>query len=823
MNIVNFNIISKFIVQDITPSEVMMMLIGFLGISLIAAFFTIKIKHIFLTKPYDTELSDFIPLKSFLKDNKTILCSNGSIVRVFKVKGTQNSFSNRKSLQKLLEVKKHFIDSLSEVNVNCRIITTRELEENKIKTEHNIPVLKEITDKWMQSNRLVFKNSYYMIISVDNTKKAYEKIESVTSTILAILDLYGIELLQVDSFPSESALTPFIKILNPISKPEIKITRNDLESNISRIITTEEVLFSKKGAIKFRYGEKEKYMTVIGIKNLSDYADEQMLTDILSLNYELNILQNFIPVSKLEAQALLTNQKRMTLATSFSYDVVSQYDEALASIEQSDTDHQTLVHFSQTIFIYGETEEELEKGILELTRIFRVYGMVPMRENWVAQASWFAQFPTYDKFPRLYRLLSRAVACLIDFNRQPTGLSKSDWGPEPITMFTTAQGTSYQFQFHITEDEGAVGHTIAIGPTGQGKTTMYSFLASQAMRFDRLKTFFFDRHRGAEIFTYAVDGDYIGFDNPGKKLKKADEDIGSGGRKVQLNPLKIEDNPENRGFIRNWLKEITLLHDSKSEAEIGRAVTTIFDYLEPEKRTLKNIYKSVFSPTGNMRREIEKWVDPNQYGYIFNAEDDTLNLSNRFNTFDFTYVLDDEVLAPAVISYIMNRIQNMTGRTGDPSLIIIDETAPMLANPMFRQNFAVGLQEGRKKRQVYLAAFQQPNIIDKLGIGELIRGQAQTEIFFRNTQAVAEDYDNWNFTAKEYAFIKGELYRDLKYAILFRKPSQNESVILNVDISGLGPYIKLFNSGRKNVLLAEEIRKKHDVNFVKYYLEQFNK
>ena len=147
----------------------------------------------------------------------------------------------------------------------------------------------------------------------------------------------------------------------------------------------------------------------------------------------------------------------------------------------------------------------------------------------------------------------------------------------------------------------------------------------------------------------------------------------------------------------------------------------------------------------------------------------------------------------------------------------------MLANPMFRQNFAVGLQEGRKKRQLYLAAFQQPNIIDKLGIGELIRGQAQTEIFFRNTQAVAEDYDNWNFTAKEYAFIKGELYRDLKYAILFRKPSQNESVILNVDISGLGPYIKLFNSGRKNVLLAEEIRKKHDVNFVKYYLEQFNK
>lgn len=32
----------------------------------------------------------------------------------------------------------------------------------------------------------------------------------------------------------------------------------------------------------------------------------------------------------------------------------------------------------------------------------------------------------------------------------------------------------------------------------------------------------------------------------------------------------------------------------------------------------------------------------------------------------------------------------------------------------------------RKKRQAYLCAFQQPNIVDKLGLGEVIRGQCQT-------------------------------------------------------------------------------------------------
>ena len=178
-------------------------------------------------------------------------------------------------------------------------------------------------------------------------------------------------------------------------------------------------------------------------------------------------------------------------------------------------------------------------------------------------------------------------------------------------------------------------------------------------------------------------------------------------------------------------------------------------------------------------------------------------------------------MAPAVVSYIMNRIQNITGRTGDPSLIIIDETAPMLQNPEFRKNFVIGLQEGRKKRQAYLAAFQQPNILDKLGIGEVIRGQCQTQIFFRNVQARVEDYESWNLTPKEMAFIQGKIFKDLKYAILFRKPSIDESVILNVDLSGLGPYLQIFNSGRKQVLLVEELRKIHGDKFVEVYLDSF--
>ena len=424
----------------------------------------------------------------------------------------------------------------------------------------------------------------------------------------------------------------------------------------------------------------------------------------------------------------------------------------------------------------------------------------------MTQATFFSQFPTYDTYPRTYRYLSRIVALALSFDKPAAGFDKSDWGPGAITVFRTMSGSAYRFQFHVSSEESAVAHCCIIGPTGQGKTTLLTFLAGQAMRHADLKVFFFDRHRGAEIFTRAIGGAYVGFDGDNKN--------------VSLNPFDAADTPNNRAFLRRWMKAITMTDDALSEREIGRAVTTAFDYLRPEERIMKNLYKSCFSPTGNMRREMYRWVNPEQYGNIFNAENDSLDLkSKRFMAFDFTHIFEDDTLAPAVISYIMHRIQSETGETGVPSLIMIDETAPMLKHPMFRDYFIIGLQEGRKKRQAYLCAFQQPNIIDKLGVGEVIRGQCQTILFFRNPQAMPEDYATWNLTQSELDFVFGKTYRDFPYAILLSRPATGESVILDVNLGALGPYLKLYNSGRKNVLLVESLIKEYgEDNFVTKYL-----
>ena len=235
---------------------------------------------------------------------------------------------------------------------------------------------------------------------------------------------------------------------------------------------------------------------------------------------------------------------------------------------------------------------------------------------------------------------------------------------------------------------------------------------------------------------------------------------------------------------------------------------------------LKNLYESCFSSSGKMRPALKKWVDPLQYGEIFNEDIDTLDLQSRLTTFDFTDILADPTLSPAVISYILHRINNTTVSGGNPSLIMIDETAPMLENKMFRDNFIAGLQEGRKNRQAYMVAFQRANVLDKLGIGDVVRGQAQTIMFFRNPAADAADYEHWNLNPLEMAFIQGKAYPNLKRAVLLMRPVNNESVILNTELGGLGNLLRLFESGRSSVLLAEELYNQFGSNFVAEYLKK---
>ena len=796
-------------VQGLNNIQVAVAIIGIASAASFAVLLSTKFGNWVLPQPRESRVSDFLPFRKLMSDGVTIQCRNNSYARVFQLEGIDLSAATDEKVYSMMEARKSWIDDMANMQIICRVMTTRErasLDEEK--RDFGNPLLDTVSQIWFENMNRVYTNKHYIILSVIDRKDALKDLNYASQSLLSTLGEYSISpMYETDTSPMEiSPFYLFAQLCSPISRPRPKV-RNTEGAQLCEMLTADHIHFTKEeGLIRFFSGEKNMYEAVMGIRVSGDSMDESMIYSLNAIDCELVILHNIRPIFRSEARALLMQQQRMAMTTSFSASVIEQYSEALASIDDSDNDYQSLCEYSLTIILRGESKEEIDFGESEVQRICRSFGITPVREGWVSQAVFFTQFPTYDTYPRTYRYLSRVIAMGITMDRPPEGFAKSDWGKGAISIFRTMSGSAYRFQFHVSAEESAVAHCCIIGPTGQGKTTLLTFLAGQAMRHGDLRVFFFDRHLGAQIFTRAVKGAYVGFDGDEKN--------------VSLNPFDCTNTSENRAFLRRWLKSITMVDDALADREVSRAVTTAFDYLKPEERLLKNLYKSCFSPTGNMRRELYRWVNPDQYGAIFNGQDDSLDLkSRRFMAFDFTHIFEDENLAPAVISYIMHRIQSETGETGVPSLIMIDETAPMLKHPMFRDYFIIGLQEGRKKRQAYLCAFQQPNIIDKLDVGEVIRGQCQTVIFFRNPQAQPDDYANWNLTPAEMDFIFGKSYRDFPYAILLSRPVTGESVILDVNLGGLGKYLRIYNSGRKNVLLVQQLIQEYgEDGFVTKYL-----
>lgn len=747
--------------------------------------------------------SRYLPFRTVYNDD-TLELSDGSLLRVYRVAGVQTSMQDAATREKFLELRTQLFNQIRDQNVVMRFFMTRDATDENTDYEFDQPVLQKIYDKWQAQGLRIFLNNYYIVLQVSGAG-AREKLNQYGNYLESILAAYHPKLLRNNS--TDNMAQFFGRILSPITKPTPIVCDN----RIADLVTVDDVEFMRDGVVRYVSGGSQTFAAMMSFRTSPDYLDEEFFDTISTIQTEMICMNAFQIMGTADVE--MTLRQRQSSADENETSTLEQISDAQSAMDENATGNQSLVNYYPLFILFGRSIDELNHYVDEFKKISASFGVAPICETYAARVSWFAQIPGFDVFPRSFKLLSRTAAISIPMSTQPRGVANSDWGPGPLVVFPTAQGTPYQFQFHVSDKPAAVAHTLTIGPTGGGKTTLFSFLIAQSLRHPKLKAFFFDRNKGAEIFTLSVGGKYITMQ--GKEKNATDNSF-----LTHLNPLKMPDTAANRAFLRRWFAIITGQSDANSADEIARAVSVNFDYLPDRDRILKNLWESCFASNGNMRPALKKWIDPLQYGDIFNETSDTLDLQSRLTTFDFTEILQDETLAPAVISYILHRINNITVSGGNPSLIMIDETAPMLENKMFRDNFITGLQEGRKNRQAYMVAFQRANVLDKLGIGDVVRGQAQTVLFFRNPAADASDYQYWNLNPLEMAFIQGKAYPNLKRAVLLSRPVTGESVILNTELGGLGNLLRLFESGRSSVLLAEELYKQYGNNFVSEYLKK---
>ena len=117
MNNINANIVD-FILASATSMPTILAVMGVLGAILLAFASVTKIGEWVLPKPKETRLSDFLPFERMDEDGATIHLRNGSLARVFEVKGVDSTLMPPEDRMSLTGARKRWIDSMAELEIS---------------------------------------------------------------------------------------------------------------------------------------------------------------------------------------------------------------------------------------------------------------------------------------------------------------------------------------------------------------------------------------------------------------------------------------------------------------------------------------------------------------------------------------------------------------------------------------------------------------------------------------------------------------------------------------------------------------------------------
>lgn len=775
----------------------------------------------------ETFLKDTLPFDSVWDDKVTLQSKNGMLSRLIKVRGTNTDNLTPDELHHLFLKRKKWLDELAQINIIIKVMTTREEISRTLEGIYDTQVLQSVHDQWMKQFDRTFINHHYIVLcvapqipsSLDKIKdKIYGRKTEATSfhehilreaTALTLEALYDLEPRIIQNDANSSPLLSFWTHLIHGRSTPIKT----LSSHLSDQMVSCQVGFDiQKGYIEWEDHTSKRFGAIISLNKWDKDSSPQLMKELSSLKGQFIIFQLLKGTSKAKALLYLMDQKkqRNLLGDLFPNDQVMQ--EFDAAIDLVTSDQASLYGYQCSLILISNNQGELTSLIEEARRIFKSYGVLPIQETTALEYVWRSQFPGNESFLRQTHPLSHNVSHLLTFDYEPKGFARCDWGEGPLRLFKTSSGSSYALQIHATEEKEALANSIVIAPAGSGKTTFFQHLIGGALRHPNLRAYIFDRFNGTRIFTQSMGGNYIDFGHQKTSL---------------LNPFYCDGTPQERAFLPQLLCMMAGVQDEESQEQAQRAIQILFK-VPKEQRLLKYLIDDLFPAQSFLKKRLLPWCEGGALGKWFNGQRlvdhqtqayDALDLtSHRFVAFEMTDVQANPQVANTVTQYIIHRIRLVIREEALPHFIFIDETAPLIQDHYFKSSVGVFFKEHRKLRGSINVCFQNIKDLKESGISSVILDQCPTRFLFPNPSAKREDYAEFDLTDSEWSYIKGtsKLARSLKHSVLVKR--FNESVILDCDLTSLGPYLKLYRSGSEAVKLVKHLQHQWSHQWIEQYL-----
>lgn len=374
----------------------------------------------------------------------------------------------------------------------------------------------------------------------------------------------------------------------------------------------------------------------------------------------------------------------------------------------------------------------------------------------------------------------------------------------PLFHGSASGGTPFRVVLH----NGDIGHTLVVGPTGAGKSTILGLIEASQFRYPEAKVFGFDKGESMLALCLGAGGMHYNF---------MDENT-SDSSSIGFAPFSQIHRLNDRTWAADYVETILVLHgivvDLDISAEINRAI---------ELLATRPVHMRSFTDLGTLIqsrdiRAVLSLYEHSAAGGMLNFKEDTIS-TNRFTVFELEHLMEmGEKHVVPVLLYLFRMIERALD--GSPVLIVLDEAWLMLQHPLFEEKLKTWLKVLRKANAAVVFATQELQDIGNSPIASTIFSSCQTKILLPNPEAQNEDntrlYKMIGLTDREIELLT---YATPKRDYFFTSPAGRRLFQLE-----LGPVALAFvgASGIDDRAIIKNLYRVHGADWTPFWLKQRN-
>ncbi|MCQ2721992.1 VirB4 family type IV secretion/conjugal transfer ATPase [Helicobacter pylori] len=739
-----------------------------------------------------------------LYDEHFLLTKNENLVGILRLEGVSYTHLSTEQLQDLFTERQMALDSLEKVV--ARLVVKRRKIDYKQSIQSDSQYLQAILNQF--ENKEVYENRYFLVLEsthslhgvLEHKKKSFmhanrENFKDILSYKAHFLQetLKSLEIQLKNYAPkllnSKEVLNFYAEYINGFDLPLKPLVGGYLsDSYIASSITFEKDYFIQEGF------NQKTYNRLIGIKA---YESERITSIAVgALLYQetpLDIIFSIEPMSVNKTLSFLKERAKFSMSNLVKNELL-EYQELVK------TKRLSMQKFALNVLIKAPSLEDLDAQTSLILGLLFKENLVGVIETFGLKGGYFSFFPERIYLNhRLRFLTSKALACLMVFERQNLGFKANSWGNSPLSVFKNLDYSPFLFNFHnqevshnnAKEIARVNGHTLVIGATGSGKSTLISYLMMSALKYQNMRLLAFDRMQGLYSFTEFFKGHY------------------HDGQSFSINPFCLEPNLQNLEFLQSFFLSMFDLAPSRDKEAledmnaISSAIKSLYETLYPKDFSLLDFKETLKRTSSN---QLGLSLEPYLNNPLFNALNDAFNSSAFLNVINLDAITQNPKDLGLLAYYLFYKILEESRKNDSGFLVFLDEFKSYVENDLLNTKINALITQARKANGVVVLALQDIYQLSGVKNAHSFLSNMGTLILYpqKNARELKHNF-NVPLSETEISFLENTpLYAR---QVLVKNLGNGSSNMIDVSLEGLGRYLKIFNSDSSHVNKVKALQK----------------